>query len=242
MSTDDRPRGVIRLANPRSTGGTGGRTEPGVGTQPPELTRAAPHTRFDGRGVLQANLNWLPGTGADVNLCCLVSFTDGTVRVVQALGDDYGSLASWPYVALDHDDRTGDSSDGETLRVNLEHRALFDRLLFFVYVYEGAADFRQLGATVSVTAPGDTGCRILLDDSPAGSTACAIALVTPAGDGLIVRREVRWFPGLPDGAAVHEQVDRAYGFGVQWTMGEKPPRPSADRRRSESRRLPGGRT
>ncbi|MFD9500260.1 tellurium resistance protein TerA [Streptomyces sp. NPDC060035] len=210
----------------------------GSDARPPELTRAAPARRFGGRGALQANLNWLPGSGADVNLCCLVSFKDGTVQVVQALADDYGSLTSWPYVALDHDDRTGESSDGETLRVNPQHRALFDRLLFFVYIYEGAADFRRLGATVTVTAPGDPGCRILLDESPAGAIACAIALVTPDVTGLAVRREVRWFSGRPDMSS-HEQIDQAYGFGVTWTLTEKPPRKPVDPRRGGPSRRPG---
>ncbi|MEV0743605.1 tellurium resistance protein TerA [Streptomyces sp. NPDC050273] len=232
MGTDDRPRGVIRLGGPAG----GSRTAPvpapttGDDPRPAELTRGAPDGRFGGRGVLQANLNWLPGPGADVNLCCLVSFRDGRVQVVQSLGDDYGSLAAWPYVALDQDDRTGASSDGETLRVNPQHRALFDRLLFFVYLYEGAADFRSLGATATVTAPGDAGRRILLDESPAGSVACAIALVTPDTNGFRVRREVRWFPGHPE-LSPHEQIDRAYGFGVEWTMMEKPPRRPVDPRR-----------
>ncbi|MGX1886010.1 tellurium resistance protein [Streptomyces sp. NPDC055287] len=226
MSADDRPRGVIRLRDARPRAGT---------DSPPHLlTRAAPQARISGRGVLQANLNWLPGVGADLNLCCLVSFTDGSATVVQALGDDYGSLTSPPYVALDHDDRTGESSDGETLRVSLEHRAAFRRLLFFVYIYEGAADFRRLGATVNVTAPSDAGCRILLDDSPAGSTACAIALVAPDNGGLSVRREVRWFTGWPV-MSPHEQIDQAYGFGIaSWTTMAKRPLPADGRGRSEN--------
>lgn len=223
---------MIRLGGPAGGSRTGPVPTPTTGgdPRPAELTRAAPDGRFGGRGALQANLNWMPGPGADVNLCCLVSFRDGTVQVVQALGDDYGSLTSWPYVVLDQDDRTGESSDGETLRVNPRHRALFDRLLFFVYLYEGAADFRRLGATATVTAPGDPGCRILLDESPAGSVACAVALVTPDTTGFRVRREVRWFPGDP-AVSPHEQIDRAYGFGVEWTRMEKPPRRPVDPRR-----------
>ncbi|MFF3753498.1 tellurium resistance protein [Streptomyces sp. NPDC002018] len=187
------------------------------------LTRSEPRARITGRGAVRANLNWRSGTGVDLDLGCLVSFRDGGGTVVQALGDAYGSLTSWPYVALDQDDRTGASSDGETLRVSQEHRSLFRQLLFFVYVYEGAADFRHLGATVSVTAPGDAGCRILLDDSPAGATACAIALVTPDGNGLSVRREVRWF--TPRWTMwIQQQIDRAYGFGLEWTHATKPPR------------------
>ncbi|QGV82769.1 tellurium resistance protein [Streptomyces ficellus] len=187
------------------------------------MTAAAPRVTLTGRGALQANLNWRPGSGADLNLCCLATFTDGTPKVVQALGEDFGSLTAWPYIRLDHDDRTGDSSDGETLRVSLDRRDLFRRLLFFVYVYEGAADFRRLGATVTVTAPGGRAVRILLDDSPPGTTACAVALATPEGEGLALRREVRWFPARPD-KTPHEQIDDAYGFGVEWTRMSKPPR------------------
>ncbi|OEJ51869.1 hypothetical protein [Streptomyces agglomeratus] len=214
MSTDNRPRGVIRLREPRNP------VRPD-GPPPTLLTRADPQARIAGRGVLQANLNWLPEAGADLNLCCLVSSTDGSATVVQSLGDDYGSLTSPPYVALDHDDRTGESSDGETLRVSIEHHAAFKRLLFFVYIYEGAADFRDLGAVATVTAPSGDGCRILLDDSPPGSTACAVALVAPDNGGLSVRREVRWFTGWPV-MAPHRQINDAYGFGIEsWTTMEK---------------------
>lgn len=182
MSSDNRVRGVIPLR---------AQQDPGRRL----LTRDSPQVRVGGRGVLQANLNWLPGARADVNLCCLIKFRDGTATCVQSLGDNFGALDAWPYVALDQDDRTGASADGETLRVGLGHRERFEKLLFFVYIYEGSADFRRLGASVTVTEPSGPGCRILLDDSPAGSVGCAIALVTPDAGGLTVRREVSWFTG-----------------------------------------------
>ncbi|MCX5377977.1 tellurium resistance protein [Streptomyces sp. NBC_00091] len=208
MSSADRPRGIIRL-----------RAEAPAAHV---LTKAAPQARIQGRGNLQANLNWLPTSRADIDLCCLVAFRDGSATVVQALGDGFGTLAEWPYVALDHDDRTGGSSDGETLRVNLRYRELFSRLVFFVYIYEGSADFRRLGAAVDVAAPTGPGCRILLDDSPAGAVGCTIASAVPEGDGLVVRREVTWYQ--PDERlSVHERVDRQYGFGLDWVQGRKPP-------------------
>ena len=216
---EDRPRGVIRLRGP------GGRARDTT------LTAAAPAARIAGRGVLQANLRWPPGADVDLDLGCLVEFADGGTAVVQALGDTYGSLSSWPYVALDQDDRTGDASDGETLRVNLEHRALFRRLLFYAYVYEGAVDFRRLGAVVTLATPSagpssgssSGGHRIPLDDSPPGAVACAVALVTVRGAELAVRRETRWFTPEP-GVFHQERIDRAYGFGLEWFPAEKPPR------------------
>ncbi|MEV4946695.1 tellurium resistance protein [Streptomyces sp. NPDC053755] len=183
------------------------------------LTRAAPTAQVSGRGVLQANLNWSAGTGADLDLGCMVALTDGGAHVVQPLGRLFGSLTEAPYVRLDGDDRTGASSDGETLRVSLEHRARFRRLLVFTYVYEGAVDFRSLGAAVTVTAPSG-GFRILLDDAPAGALGCAIALIEPVTGGLAVRREVSWFMGT-ETHGPQPQMDRAYGFGMEWVVGRK---------------------
>lgn len=229
MSNDERARATIRL---RPTPGTQPRTGPQRAAPTPHevrrlpagradtaLTRSAPQARITGRGVLQVNLNRPPGTGADLDLGCMAAFTDGTAAAVQPLGNNFGSLARWPYMRLDQDDRTGDSSDGETLRVDLERRELFRQLLFHVYVYSGAVDFRSLGATATVTAPSG-GFRIALDDSPEGSTGCAIALATPAEGGLMVSREVRWFTGTPR-RSVQEQLDSAYGFGLSWVRMRK---------------------
>ncbi|MFD7944852.1 hypothetical protein [Streptomyces sp. NPDC059744] len=91
-----------------------------------------------------------------------------------------------------------------------------------MYVYEGAVDFRRLGGVVTVSAP-EGAWRIHLDDSPAGATSCAIALITPGREGLNLRREGQWFtPHLYLGS--QQQLDAAYGFGLAWGVGTKPPR------------------
>ncbi|MFD0150245.1 tellurium resistance protein [Streptomyces sp. NPDC127132] len=230
--SSDRPRGVIRLkppttdptarperpAPPRETAPSReiASTRKTAPVRRPDtlLTRSAPRGLVSGRGVLQANLNWSASTGADLDLGCLVEFTDGSRHVVQPLGNSFGSLTAPPYAQLDQDDRTGASSDGETLRLNLEHRARVRRLLVYTYVYEGAVDFRSLGAAVTVTAPSG-GFRILLDDAPAGATACAIALIAAGADGLAVQREVRWFTATP-WRSNQQLIDEAYGFGLEW--------------------------
>ncbi|MFD4376876.1 tellurium resistance protein [Streptomyces sp. NPDC058486] len=217
----DRERGVIRL-KPKAPGESAppARADRAArGTREVLLTKATPLGLVSGRGVLQANLNWSAGSGADLDLGCLVELTDGSMHVVQALGDVFGSLEAPPYSLLDQDDRTGASSDGETLRTNLEYRARIRRMLVYTFVYEGAVDFRSLGATVTVTAPSGN-LRIQLDDAPAGATACAIALVTAAEGGMDVRREVRWFTAT--GQESNQQlIDRAYGFGFEWVWTTK---------------------
>ncbi|MFJ7969522.1 tellurium resistance protein [Streptomyces sp. NPDC096324] len=229
MSNDERRRATIRLRPAPGVGpGTDARRAAPTAREVPRspapraetmLTRSAPSARITGRGVLQVNLNRPPGTGADLDLGCMAAFTDGTCAAVQPLGNTFGSLSRWPYMELDQDDRTGASADGETVRVDLERRELFRRLLFHVYVYSGAVDFRSLGATATVTAPSG-GFRIALDDSPEGATGCAIALAAPAEGGLTVSREVRWFTGTPR-HSVQEQMDSAYGFGLAWVRMRK---------------------
>jgi tellurite resistance protein TerA len=229
LSNDNRPRGTIRLrptagqepsvppdARPRPSTRSSTRPSPRPDTM---LTKAAPQARIAGRGILQVNLNWSAATEADLDLGCLVSFADGSGLAVQPLGNSFGSLTGWPYVELDQDDRSGASSDGETVRVDLDERERLRQLLFYVYVYEGAVDFRRLGAIATVTAPSG-GFRIALDDSPAHATGCAIALAVPASGGLTVHREVRWFTGT-ERHSVQELMDRSYGFGFPWVWATK---------------------
>ncbi|MFE9043367.1 tellurium resistance protein [Streptomyces sp. NPDC007818] len=232
------PGETPRPPRPQPSERTGGETRPqpsqrtgGETPRPPHpragehtgrealLTRATPLGLVSGRGVLQANLNWSAATGADLDLGCLIELADGSIHVIQALGDSFGALDAPPYTLLDQDDRTGASSDGETVRTNLEYRAKFRRILVYTFVYEGAVDFRSLGATVTVTAASGR-LRILLDDAPAGATACAIALITAGNGGMDVRREVRWFTATP-WESNQQLIDRAYGFGVPWVWGTK---------------------
>lgn len=64
----------------------------------------------------------------------MVLTRDGLGTAVQPLGAAFSDLDAWPYVCLDQDDRTGQTSDGETLRVSLGHRRQFSELLVSVYI------------------------------------------------------------------------------------------------------------
>ncbi|MEV5865247.1 tellurium resistance protein [Streptomyces tendae] len=217
MSGDGRQRGIIDLS-----GGRTGAARPAPLSHSVDLTRQTPRAEITGRGILQMNLNWSLTAEADLDLGCMVLTRDGVGTAVQPLGAQFGDLDAWPYVSLDQDDRTGESSDGETLRINLEHRHQFTKLLAYVYLYEGAADFRTLGGVVTVSAPSGT-WRLHLDDSPAGATSCAIALLTPGRNAALdLRREVRWFTATPL-LSDQQLIDTAYGFGFDWVPGAKPP-------------------
>ncbi|MFD6027702.1 TerD family protein [Streptomyces griseoluteus] len=205
--------------------------------QPPSkvtLTKAAPSVSLAKQGgtsgVMRVNLNWqtrehLPGRGPrpgdlDLDLCALYELSDGRKGVVQALGNAFGALERPPYIHLDGDDRTGAVADGENLTISLDHKAHLRRVLVFVTIYEGASSFADLHAGVTLRPQHGAPIEFSLDECTVPSTVCALALITEAGGDLVVRREARYL--VPErGVSPQRTVDRAYGWGMNWTPGRK---------------------
>lgn len=205
------------------------------------LTKAAPSVSLTKQGgtsgAMRVNLNWevrkqFSGWGnkrgravamhadLDLDLCALYELADGRKGVVQALGNAYGSLQRPPYIHLDGDDRTGASTSGENLTVNLDHIKDFRRILVFVTIYEGARSFADLHATVTLQPQHGAAIDFSLDECTVPSTVCALALITNTGGDLVVQREVRYL--VPDrGVSPQRTVDRVYGWGMNWTPGRK---------------------
>ncbi|MEV8558809.1 TerD family protein [Streptomyces sp. NPDC051917] len=202
------------------------------------LTKAAPSVSLAKQGgtsgAMRVNLNWqmrkqLSGWGSrwgggrgeiDLDLCALYELTDGRKGVVQALGNAFGSLHRPPYIHLDGDDRTGAVASGENLTVNLDHRQDFRRILVFVTIYEGANSFADLHATVTLQPQHGAPIDFSLDECTVPSTVCALALITNTGGDLLVQREARYL--VPErGVSPQRTVDRAYGWGMNWTPGRK---------------------
>ncbi|MEV6054797.1 TerD family protein [Streptomyces sp. NPDC052107] len=202
------------------------------------LTKAAPSVSLAKQGgtsgAMRVNLNWQmrkqpSGWGSrwgggrgeiDLDLCALYELTDGRKGVVQALGNAFGSLHRPPYIHLDGDDRTGALASGENLTVNLDHRQDFRRILVFVTIYEGASSFADLHATVTLQPQHGAPIDFSLDECTVPSTVCALALITNTGGDLLVQREARYL--VPErGVSPQRTVDRAYGWGMNWTPGRK---------------------
>jgi tellurite resistance protein TerA len=184
---------------------------------------AAANQAKQARGLLakaRATLQTASARDVDLDLGCMISFSDGGTAVVQALGNAFGTLDKPPYVHLDADDRTGGLETGENLAINLDHQERFSKLLLFVYIYDGSGDFRGLDAKVTL-APDKGDCfEVLLDDCPPGANACAIAVIEREKDELVVKREVRWFTPQ-DGAGIQQVISKTYEFPIEWTPGRK---------------------
>lgn len=205
------------------------------------LTKAAPSVSLAKQGgtsgALRVNLNWqvrkqfsgwagklgrpvAMHSDLDLDLCALFELSDGSKGVVQALGNAYGSLQRPPFIHLDGDDRTGAVDSGENLTVSLDHKQYFRRILVFVTIYEGARSFADLHATVTLQPQHGAPIDFSLDECTVPSTVCALALITHTGGDLVVQREARYL--VPDrGVSPQRTVDRAYGWGMNWTPGRK---------------------
>ncbi|MGV9322962.1 TerD family protein [Streptomyces sp. NPDC003660] len=200
------------------------------------LTKAAPSVSLAKQGgtfgVMRVNLNWQTrkrvtgrhrGAGPgdlDLDLCALYELGDGRKGVVQALGNAFGALDRPPFIHLDGDDRTGAAANGENLTISLDHKEHLRRVLVFVTIYEGASSFADLHATVTLRPQHGAPIDFSLDECTVPSTVCALALITNTGGDLAVRREARYL--VPDrGVSPQRTVDRAYGWGMNWTPGRK---------------------
>lgn len=201
------------------------------------LTKAAPSVSLAKQGgtsgAMRVNLNWQTRTHStgwgrwasgggdiDLDLCALYELTDGRKGVVQALGNAFGSLHRPPYIHLDGDDRTGAVAAGENLTINLDHKQDFRRILVFVTIYEGARSFADLHATVTLQPQHGAPIEFSLDECTVDSPVCALALITNTGGDLLVQREARYL--VPErGSSPQRTIDRAYGWGMNWTPGRK---------------------
>ena len=202
------------------------------------LTKSSPTVSLTKQGSaggkLHVNLNWTArpagqvqpkgflkriaaaaSTGIDLDLGCLFEMKNGQKGVIQALGNQFGSLDAPPYVFLDGDDRSGSNVGGENLYINLAHASELRRVLVFACIYEGASAFDQAGGVVTLTPASGAPIEVRLDETAGKSRMCAVALIDNSSGDLIVRREVNYINGS------QKQLDEAYGWGMNWTPGRK---------------------
>jgi tellurite resistance protein TerA len=154
--------------------------------------------------------------GIDLDLACLYEFEDGSKGVVQALGNAFASKNSGsPIVTLDGDDRTGTSTEGENLRIDLSRVAEIKRILVFTFIYQGAPNWAAADGVVTLFPASGPPVEVRLDESDPKARTCAIAMLENSSGDLVVRREVRYIQGG------QKELDEAYGWGMRWTAGRK---------------------
>jgi uncharacterized protein involved in tellurium resistance len=150
----------------------------------------------------------------DLDLGCLYELKDGSKGVVQPLGGYLGDVNAAPYVKISGDDRFG-SGSGETMYVNLDHRDDIKRLLVFVYIYDQTPAFDRTHALVTLYPSNGPRIEIGLDERHPQARSCAVVLIENVKGEIMVRREVKFVYGFQG------ELDRLYGWGMQWGRGYK---------------------
>ena len=89
------------------------------------------------------------------------------------------------------------------------------RILVFAFIYEGVPNWASADGVVTLFPASGPEVEVRLDEADTGSPTCAIAMLENKGGELVVHREVRYIRG---GQA---DLDRAYGWGMEWTRGRK---------------------
>ncbi len=177
-------------------------------------------------GEIVINLNWsqperksgffgiFTNRGIDLDLACLFELKDGKIGAIQALGNHFGELNYPPYIALDGDDRTGAVAEGETIRVNGKFADKIKRILIYTFIYQGAANWEEAKGVVTVKCPGSPELIVRMDEYGSKKHTCAIALLENVGGTFSVEKIIEFFDDS-------EQMDRAFDWGLRWTIGRK---------------------
>ncbi|EFL26475.1 tellurium resistance protein TerA [Streptomyces himastatinicus ATCC 53653] len=150
----------------------------------------------------------------DLDLAVMYELKSGAKGVVQPLGDFFGNLNEAPYVKLSGDDRFG-SGMGETIYINLDHKDDIKRLLVFVYIYDGTPAFDRTHGMVTLFPSNGPRVEIALDERAPQARSCAVVMLENVKGEIVVRREVKYVYGF------QAELDRLYGWGLQWGRGYK---------------------
>ncbi len=153
----------------------------------------------------------------DLDVGCLYELKNGERGAIQAFGEKFGSFDKPPYIELSGDERTGDSEgNDEYLLVNGHHWNDIKRILVYIYIYKGAPNWSFIKPQVVIDVPGENDLYVTLNVYDDNLAVCAVGELENVRGGIKLTNMTEFFPG-------HEEMDRAYGFGLDWGDGSKSP-------------------
>ena len=157
--------------------------------------------------------------GIDLDLGCMYEMADGRPGLVQALGNAWGDYDREPFIKLEADDRTGQSTTGENLIINGDQVHAIKRAMIFAFIYKGAPNWAATDGVVTVNMPNQPPIEVRLQD---GGTQmmCAIAMIENRSGSLQFTKLEEYFSQQGRESA-HQLMDRRFGFGLRWTTGSK---------------------
>ncbi len=157
--------------------------------------------------------------GVDLDLGCLYELQNGRRGCIQAFGEMFGHYGQEPFIRLSGDDRTGDDDDDddgedEIIMVNGPHWPEIKRLLVYLYIYDGVPHWAAIEPQIQIRVPGEKPMIVTLHTHKSELGLCAVAGLENVRGGIKMTNYTEYYPG-------HAEMDRAFGFGLQWADGEK---------------------
>ncbi len=153
--------------------------------------------------------------GVDLDIGCLYEMQDGTRGAIQAFGKKFGTFNTPPYIELSGDERTGDAEGhDEHIMVNGAHWDKIKRILIYIYIYKGAPNWNEINPQIIIDVPGEDDLIVTLGAYDNALSLCAIGGLENIRGGIKLTNHTEYFPG-------HEEMDRAFGFGLEWDHGQK---------------------
>lgn len=151
----------------------------------------------------------------DLDLGCLYELHDGHRGAIQAFGKLMGNFDEMPYLTLSHDEQTGDrQGDDEWITVNGAKWPEIKRLLFYVYIYKGASNWAEFRPQIQLRVPDEKPMVVTIASPNDTMDICAIAGIENVRNGMKITNYTEYFPG-------QAEMDRAFGFGIEWAEGSK---------------------
>ena len=151
----------------------------------------------------------------DIDIGCLYELADGTRGAIQAFGGKYGSFTSAPYIALSGDERSGVTKGiDEILCVNGAYWDHIRRMIIYLYIYNGPPNWSSICPRVMIDVPGQDDLYVVPGVRNDSLKLCAIGGLENSRGGIKLTNYTEFFPG-------HDEMDRAFGFGLSWGDGRK---------------------
>jgi len=154
-------------------------------------------------------------SGVDLDVGVLYELKNGKRGAIQAFGNNYGSLDSEPYIALSGDERTGDAEgEDELIKVNGRMWDEIKRIVIYIYIYDGAENWDTVKPQIQVRVPEEEPMIVTLNARKTKLALCAVGGLENVRGGIKMTSFLEYFPG-------HLELDRAFGFGLEWDEGQK---------------------
>lgn len=153
--------------------------------------------------------------GVDLDLGCLYVLKNGMRGGMQAFGAEHGAYDTQPYIMLSGDERKGDKEGlDEIITVNGARWGDVEKILLYVYIYDGAPNWSAVRPQIQVRVPNEEAMVVTLNARKGKMSVCAVAGLENIRGGIKLTSYLEYFPG-------HAEMDRAFGYGLSWETGRK---------------------